>query len=103
MAPSGRAGATGRVLEIEAPRPFVFSRRIELFGGDRAAGNSRLTYELENSGESIQLTAVHEMDKPDSQLIKSTSGGWPAILSSLKSLLETGESLEATPRSPKGI
>jgi hypothetical protein len=41
--------------------------------------------------------------KPGSKLIDAVSTGWPAILSSLKSLLETGESLEATRRWPKGV
>jgi hypothetical protein len=43
------------------------------------------------------------MDKPDSKYIKAVSNGWPIILSSLKSLLETGKSLEATRSIPKGI
>lgn len=38
----------------------------------------------------------HEMDKPASKLIGAVSNGWPMILSSLKSLLETGESLKET-------
>jgi hypothetical protein len=46
---------------------------------------------------------IHEIDKPESKLIDGVSNGWPAILASLKSLLETGESLEATRRWPKGI
>jgi hypothetical protein len=62
-----------------------------------------MTYELERQGEAVKLTLIHEIDKPDSKLIESTSGGWPMILASLKSLLETGESLEATRRWPEGI
>jgi hypothetical protein len=42
------------------------------------------------------------MDKPDSKLIQAVSNGWPMILSSLKTLLETGESLVETRRWPKG-
>ena len=51
----------------------------------------------------VKLTVLHEMDKSDSKLIKAISGGWPMILASLKSLLETGESLEATRRWPEGM
>ena len=69
----------------------------------RAEGYSRLTYELEPQGDSVKLTVIHEMDKPGSKLIGAVSNGWPAILSSLKSLLETGEPLEATRRWPKGM
>jgi hypothetical protein len=43
------------------------------------------------------------MDRKDSKLISAVSGGWPQILSSLKSLLETGESLESTRTWPKGM
>ena len=67
----------------------------------RAEGYSRLTYELEQQGESVKLTVIHEIDKPGSKLIQAVSGGWPHILASLKSLLETGESLEETRRWPK--
>ncbi len=41
----------------------------------------------------MKLTVVHEIDHAESKLIQAVSGGWPSILSSLKSLLETGEPL----------
>jgi hypothetical protein len=69
----------------------------------KAEGYSRLTYELEQQGDSVKLTLVHEMEQKDSKLIDAVSNGWPGILSSLKSLLETGESLEVTRKWPKGI
>jgi hypothetical protein len=53
-----------------------------------------MTCELEEQGHSVKLTIVHEMDKAGSKFINSVSNGWPMILASLKSLLETGESLE---------
>jgi len=39
----------------------------------------------------VKLTITHEIDRPESKLITAVSGGWPCILSNLKSLLETGE------------
>ena len=70
----------------------------------REEGYSRdMTYELEKQGESVKLTIIHEIDKPDSKLIEAVSGGWPHILASLKSLLETGEPLEQNRRWPKGM
>ena len=63
----------------------------------------RLTYELEEQGKSVKLTVIHEIDKPDSKLIEAVSSGWPHLLASLKSLLETGESLEETRRWPEGV
>jgi uncharacterized protein YndB with AHSA1/START domain len=103
MIPDGRVGDSGEVLEIEPLKRLVLKWRNELFPEMRAEGHSRLTYELEPLGESVKLTLIHEIDKPDSKLIGSTSTGWPAILASLKSLLETGEPLEQTRRWPKGI
>jgi hypothetical protein len=60
-----------------------------------------MTCELEKQGALVKLTIIHEMDKPGSKFIESVSEGWPPILSSLKSLLETGESLEATRKWPE--
>lgn len=65
-------------------------------------GYSRMTYELEPHGETVKLTLTHVMDKSESKFIKAVSGGWPMILSGLKSLLETGKSLELALHSPKG-
>jgi hypothetical protein len=51
----------------------------------------------------VKLTVIHEMERPDSKLIAAISTGWPPILASLKSLLETGEALEQTRRWPEGF
>ncbi len=51
----------------------------------------------------MKLTVTHESDKKGSKLIKGVSNGWPIILASLKSLLETGESLVETRTWPKGM
>jgi uncharacterized protein YndB with AHSA1/START domain len=103
MTPDGRVADSGEILEIDPQKKLVLSWRNELFPDMRAEGHSRLTYELEAKGEAVKLTLIHEIDKADSKLIDATSSGWPAILSSLKSLLETGEPLDETRRWPKGI
>jgi uncharacterized protein YndB with AHSA1/START domain len=103
ITPDGRVADTGEILENDPPRRLVLSWRNELVPDAHAEGHSRLTYQLEQQGDSVKLTLTHEIDKPDSKLIEMTSTGWPMILASLKSLLETGESLEATRRWPKGI
>jgi hypothetical protein len=41
--------------------------------------------------QAVKLTVTHEMERPQSQFIEAVSGGWPKILSNLKSLLETGQ------------
>jgi uncharacterized protein YndB with AHSA1/START domain len=103
MIPDGRVGDAGEVLEIDSPKRLVLSWRNEFKPELKAEGFSRLTYELEPQGDMVKLTLVHEMDKPESKLIQAVSNGWPLILASLKSLLETGESLEATRKWPKGM
>jgi uncharacterized protein YndB with AHSA1/START domain len=103
MIPDGRVGDSGEILEIEPLRRIVLKWRNEFKPELLVEGYSRLTYELEQQGDSVKLTVIHEMDKPGSKLIDGVSQGWPAILSSLKSLLETGESLEATRKWPKGV
>jgi len=102
LAPGGRVADSGEILEIEPERRRVLSWRHELNPEMRAEGHSRLTYDLEKQDESVKLTIVHQMDKPGSKFIEAVSDGWPLILSSLKSLLETGEPLEATRHWPEG-
>jgi uncharacterized protein YndB with AHSA1/START domain len=103
MIPDGRVADTGEILEIEPQRRLVLTWRNEFKPQLRVEGQSRLTYELEQQGDSVKLTVLHEIDKSGSKFIEAVSVGWPHILASLKSLLETGESLEATRRWPKDV
>ena len=102
MIPDGRVADAGEVLEIEPEKRLVLRWRNEFVPELRAEGDSCLTYELEQIGESVKLTVIHEMDRPGSKLIDAVSTGWPHILASLKSLLETGESLVETRKWPEG-
>jgi uncharacterized protein YndB with AHSA1/START domain/DNA-binding transcriptional ArsR family regulator len=54
---------------------------------------SKVTFDIEPAGEMVRLTVVHDGFPQDSEVLKGISGGWPAILASLKTLLETGEPL----------
>ena len=103
MIPDGRVGDSGEILEIEPGRKLVLAWRNEFLPELNAEGDSRMSYEIEKQGDVVKLTVIHEMDKPGSKLIDKVSSGWPMILASLKSLLETGESLEASRRWPKGL
>lgn len=94
---------SGKVLEIEPGRRLVLSWLTELFPEIRAEGPSRVTYELEQVGDSVKLTLIQENDTPDSKSIGMASQGWPLVLASLKSLLETGEPLEQTRHWPMGM
>ena len=102
MIPDGRVADAGEVVEIEPQRRLVLRWRNEFMPELREEGYSRMTYEIEKKGESVKLTVIHEMERGGSKLIDAVSGGWPMILSSLKSLLETGQALEETKRWPKG-
>jgi uncharacterized protein YndB with AHSA1/START domain len=102
MIPDGRVWDSGQILEIEPPLRVVWSWRNEFLPEIREEGYSRASLEFQQQGESVKLTLVHEMEKPNSKLIAGVSSGWPPILSSLKSLLETGESLVETRRWPEG-
>ena len=103
MIPDGREADAGEVVEIEPQRRLVLRWRNEFMPELREEGYSRMTYEIEKKGESVKLTVIHEMERGGSKLIDAVSGGWPMILSSLKSLLETGQALEETKRWPKGM
>src|SRR5262245_37352460 len=103
MAPDGRIADAGEVVEIQPHKRLVLSWRNEFVPDMKKEGYSRLTYELEQVGNSVKLTLVHEIDKPESKLIEAVSTGWPHILASLKSLLETGESLAETRNWPEGV
>jgi len=102
MLPDGRVGDAGEVLEIDPPRRLVLSWQNQFKPELKAEGLSRATFDLEQQDDMVKLTVVHEIDKPASKLITAVSGGWPLILASLKTLLETGESLEATRKWPAG-
>jgi uncharacterized protein YndB with AHSA1/START domain len=54
---------------------------------------SKVSFELEPFGDTVKLTVVHDDFVPDSEMLKGVSGGWPAILSNLKTLLETDRTL----------
>jgi uncharacterized protein YndB with AHSA1/START domain len=98
----GGSAAAGEVLEIDPPRRLVLScRASEVFPEAHLEGYGRITYELEQQNESVKLTFIQEIDKPDAEVIRMASNGWPLILASLKSLLETGEPLEETRHFPK--
>jgi uncharacterized protein YndB with AHSA1/START domain len=82
---------SGEISEIDPPRRMVIRWLNEWKPELKAEGPSRCTIELEPVDKAVKLTITHEIDRPDSKLITAVSGGWPRILSNLKSLLETGE------------
>jgi uncharacterized protein YndB with AHSA1/START domain/DNA-binding transcriptional ArsR family regulator len=62
------------------------------FAGER---RSKVTFEIEPAGQLVKLTVLHDDFEPGSPVLEGVTQGWPAILASLKTLLETGEPLPA--------
>jgi uncharacterized protein YndB with AHSA1/START domain len=63
----------------------------------RAGPRSKVSYDIEDIGHGVvKLTVVHDGFTPGSPVLAGISEGWPAVLSSLKSLLETGSALPST-------
>jgi uncharacterized protein YndB with AHSA1/START domain len=95
--------ADGEVVEIERPKRLVLKWRHQLMPELHAEGDTRFVIELEQVGEVVKLTITHEVDKPGSKFIQAVSSGFPEILSSLKSLLETGKALPGTDKLPEWL
>jgi len=68
----------------------------ELFAKLAAERRSRVAFDIEQVGELVKLTVVHDDFEPGSTAATMVRNGWPVFLSSLKSLLETGEPLART-------
>jgi len=92
--PDGRVADTGEIAEIDPPRRLVLKWRNEFRPELKSEGYSRCTVELEPLAGAVKLTITHVMARAESKFIEAVSGGWPKILSSLKSMLETGRALE---------
>ena len=88
---SGMPISEGENLEVDPPRRLVQSFNALWSEDVKAEGTSRVTWEIEPVGDSCRLLVVHDQMREDAN--SEIYGGWPMILSGLKTLLETGESL----------
>jgi uncharacterized protein YndB with AHSA1/START domain len=86
----GRVLDAGEIVEAEPPRRLVIRWRHQNRPELKAEGDSRCMMELEPIGNSVKLSITHTIEREPSKLIEAVSGGWPKIISNLKSLLETG-------------
>ena len=88
---SGAPLGEGEILEVDLPRRLVQTMRA-LWGEDvKTEGTSRVTWEIEPVGDSCRLTVTHDQLREGAN--EQLYGGWPMILSGLKTWLETGELL----------
>ena len=83
--------ASGRNLEVDPPRRLVQSFTALWSEDVQREGESRVTWEIEPIGTSCRLRVTHDQLGEDAN--NELYGGWPMILSGLKTLLETGENL----------
>jgi uncharacterized protein YndB with AHSA1/START domain len=88
--PDGRVADTGEIVAFEPCKRLSLRWRNEFKPEFKAEGWSLCSMEIEPVGEAVKLTVTHSMEREGSKFIGAVSGGWPQILSNLKSLLETG-------------
>jgi len=90
-APDGSPHITGEVIVWDPPRRLSMTWNVGWPGLVEALGGTLVTYELEPAGDAVRLTMTEAHERPlDDDILSGGRLGWPAILSSLKSLLETG-------------
>jgi uncharacterized protein YndB with AHSA1/START domain len=84
----------GEVLEADPPRRLVTTWRALYDPETAAEPSSRVSWEIEPAGEAVtKLTVVHDRLEAAPKTAANVAGGWSFVLSGLKTLLETGESL----------
>jgi uncharacterized protein YndB with AHSA1/START domain len=88
--PDGGISDSGEIVEAEPPRRLVIRWQHQSKADLKAEGESLCTMELERSGTAVKLSITHTIERDPSKFIEAVSGGWPKILSNLKSLLESG-------------
>jgi uncharacterized protein YndB with AHSA1/START domain len=95
VSPKGQQAHNDPIIESDPPRRLVYGWQplYEHMQGERA---SRVTFEIEPFKMQTRLTVTHDEFDEGSKIFGMISKGWPAVLSSLKSYLETGQGLPST-------
>jgi uncharacterized protein YndB with AHSA1/START domain len=92
--PDGALHISGEVLACEPPRKLTFTFNVNWPALIERLGPTLVSYDIEPAGDAVRLTMTESHDRPLSDdILSGGREGWPAILSSLKSLLETGRPL----------
>jgi len=90
-APDGSLHIGGEVFECDPPRKLTVTFNVNWPALIEKLGPTLVSYEIEPAGGAVRLTMTESHDRPiDDDILSGGRQGWPAILSSLKSLLETG-------------
>ena len=93
----GNLFVTGKILEAVAPSKLVMSFSGHWMPGMENDVPTRVTYEIIQQGDCCRLTLTHDEFEGETATYNNTGGGWPGILSGLKTLLETGKPLDYNP------
>ena len=92
--PDGALHISGEVIECEPPRKLTVTFNVNWPALVEKLGPTLVTYEIEQAGDAVKLTLIQSQDRTISDdILSGGRQGWPAILSSLKSVLETGNPL----------
>jgi len=94
--PDGRIADMGEIVEADPPRRLVIKWHNQWKEELKAEGPSLCSFTIEavpDNAKVVKLSVLHSMERDGSKLIVAVSGGWPRILSNLKTLLESGEIL----------
>ncbi len=89
-AASGAVRILGEVLECAPPKRLVVTWAFHA----EPAKRTRVSFDLERMGDMVKLTVTHEDLEPGSEMDRGIREGWPRVLASLKSFLETGKPLD---------
>jgi uncharacterized protein YndB with AHSA1/START domain len=101
-APDGSLHIGGKVFECDPPRKLTVTFNVNWPALIEKLGPTLVTYEIEQAGSTVRLTMTESHDRPiDDDILSGGRQGWPAILSSLKSLLETGVPLTIQMQPPQ--
>jgi uncharacterized protein YndB with AHSA1/START domain len=99
VSPQGLVLDAGEIVEAEPPRRLVIRWQNQFKPELKAEGESLCTMELEPIETVVKLSITHTIERESSKLIEAVSGGWPKVISNLKSLLETGSAVLCEPYS----
>jgi uncharacterized protein YndB with AHSA1/START domain len=97
--PDGQVSDVGEIVEAVPAKRLVIKWSNDFRPELKAEGQSVCTMDIEpaqGAQGTVKLTVTHSIEREKSKFIEAVSGGWPRILSNLKSLLETGEIVLAT-------
>jgi uncharacterized protein YndB with AHSA1/START domain len=93
----GKTTDTGEILEADRPRRLAYTFKHELDEEMRKEPPTKVTFTIQPFGNLVKLTVTHEDFIEGSKLLDGISKGWPAILSGLKTMLESGKPLTIPP------